>query len=316
MYKDSNYHLPVLYREAIETLSIKPNGVYVDCTAGGGGHSSGIIKRLNENGFLLAIDQDPEALLVTRKKLESLRDIKAQYILVQDQFSNIKEILANSNITKIDGLIADLGVSSYQIDTASRGFSFQQDGKLDMRMNPKSKMSAFDFVNNASQEKIAEVLRKYGEEKFANRISSNIVFQRSQKTIRTTYELVQIIKQVMPARSRREQHPAKRTFQAIRIYVNQELAEIEKLLDALPDCMASGGIIDIISFHSLEDRIVKRIFQKWENPCTCPPDFPVCTCNKKPLGKRVNTKGFVASQEEINRNPRSRSARLRVFKMN
>lgn len=316
MYKDSNYHLPVLYNEVLETLSIKPEGVYVDCTAGGGGHSSGIIKQLNEKGILIAIDQDSEALLETKKKLESLNELKAQYILVQDKFSNIKEILTKLNITRIDGVLADLGVSSHQIDTASRGFSFQKDGDLDMRMNSESGMNAYDFVNNASQEKLAEVIHVYGEEKFADRIARNIVSKRALKPIQTTFELVEIIKQVMPAKSKREQHPAKRTFQAIRIYVNQELDEIEKLLNDLPDCMAENGVIDIITFHSLEDRIVKHIFQKWENPCTCPPDFPICVCGKKPIGKILKRKGIVAQNEEIQQNQRSRSARLRVFKMN
>lgn len=317
MYKDSKYHhIPVLYNEVLDTLRIKPNGIYVDCTAGGGGHSSGILKQLSSSGFLICIDQDPQALIATKLKLESLENNDAQFVLVQDKFSNIKEILENLNLDKVDGVLADLGVSSHQIDTASRGFSFQKDGVLDMRMNPKDSMTAADFVNRASEEEISYVIKVYGEERYALRIARNIVRRRKTKPFATTFDLVDAIRQVMPAKSRREQHPAKRTFQAIRIYINKELAEIETLLSVLPDCLAEKGRIDIISFHSLEDRIVKHKFKKWEDPCTCPNDFPICVCGKEPLGKIINRKGIVASQEDIELNSRARSARLRVFEMN
>ncbi len=317
MCRDSDFHhIPVLYDEVLRALNIKPDGIYVDCTSGGGGHSSGILNKLSSEGLLIAIDQDPDALSATKLKLESLMENKAQFKLIQNKFSDIKNILFDLNIAKIDGLLADLGVSSHQIDTAERGFSFRENGKLDMRMSDQALMSAADFVNTASVTKIAEVLRDYGEERYAARIAGNIVRLRTEKPFRTTFELVDAIKQVVPAKSKREQHPAKRTFQAIRIYINQELSELETLLQNIPDLMNEKSRVCIITFHSLEDRIVKQTFQKWENPCTCPKDFPVCVCGKKPLGRIVVRKGIVADEKAVAENSRSRSARLRIFEMN
>lgn len=317
MFKDSNFHhIPVLYQEVIDSLEIKPDGVYVDCTAGGGGHSSGIYQALSPAGTLVALDRDPAALSATQMKLESLNQSQAAYHLVEAKFSELARVLNDLALTKIDGLIADLGLSSAQIDRAERGFSFQQNGDLDMRMSPANPMTAADFVNRASRDELARVIRLYGEEKFAGRIADNIVKIRQARPFRRTFDLVDAIKAVVPAKSKREQHPAKRTFQAIRIYVNQELAELEKLLELLPDLTAPGARIAIISFHSLEDRLVKQAFQKWEKPCTCPKDFPVCVCGLKPLGHILNRKGITAGQAELEANPRSRSARLRVFVMN
>ncbi len=317
MCKDSNFqHIPVLYQALISNLEIKPDGVYVDCTAGGGGHSSGILQALSSAGLLIAIDRDPAALSATQMKLESLNQTQAHYRLVEGKFSEVSRILEELQIEKVDGIIADLGVSSAQIDQAERGFSFQQDGDLDMRMSPTNPLTAADFVNTAGREEIVRVLRLYGEEKFAGRIADKIVETRQVRPLRRTFDLVDVIKAAVPAKSKREQHPAKRSFQAIRIYINQELAELEKLLETLPGLMAPQGRIGIISFHSLEDRLVKQTFQQWEKPCTCPKDFPVCVCGKKPLGHVVNRKGIVADQAEIAANPRSRSARLRVFVMN
>ncbi|NLJ69999.1 MAG: 16S rRNA (cytosine(1402)-N(4))-methyltransferase RsmH [Clostridiaceae bacterium] len=315
MFKDSDYHIPVLYTEVLESLLIKPGGIYVDCTAGGGGHSSGILKRLSSTGLLISIDQDPAALTATKLKLESLNQNNAQFILVKNQFSNLREILNDLKIDKVDGVLADLGVSSYQIDTAERGFSFQKDGDLDMRMDPSNPIKAADIVNNSSVDELTYIFRVYGEEQFARRIASAIIAERKIKPFRSTFDLVELIKKNIPAKSKREKHPAKRVFQALRIAVNQELKELEDLLDILPQCVKSGGRIDFISFHSLEDRIIKHKFQKWENPCTCPKDFPVCICDNKPLGKIISRKGITATKMEIAKNSRARSARLRVFEM-
>lgn len=314
MYKDSNFHhIPVLYHEVLEGLKINPEGIYVDCTAGGGGHSSGILQKLSDQGRLICIDQDKEALSATKLKLESLKNNKAKYTLVNDKFSNLKQILSDLKIEKVDGILADLGVSSHQIDTAERGFSFQRDGALDMRMNLDNPYTAADFVNTATVEEMIAVFRKYGEERFSQRIANAIVEDRIENPFKTTLQLVETIKRVVPAKSKREQHPAKRVFQAIRIYVNGELDEVEKLLESAKDCLNPGGRIAIITFHSLEDRIVKHEFQQWENPCTCPKEFPVCICGATSLGKTIQRKGIVASASDIQDNPRARSARLRVF---
>ncbi|HHT24901.1 MAG TPA: 16S rRNA (cytosine(1402)-N(4))-methyltransferase RsmH [Clostridiaceae bacterium] len=315
MFKGSDYHIPVLYTEVLETLLIKPNGIYVDCTAGGGGHSSGILKRLSPPGVLISIDQDPAALTTTKLKLESLNQNNAQFILVNAQFSHLREILNNLKITKVDGVLADLGVSSHQIDTAERGFSFQKDGTLDMRMDPANPVNAADIVNNSNAEELIYIFRVYGEEKFAQRIVAAIIAEREIKPFRSTFDLVNLIKKVVPAKSKREKHPAKRIFQALRIAVNQELKELEELLNVLPQCVKSGGRIDLISFHSLEDRLIKHRFQEWENPCTCPQDFPICICGNVPLGKMIGRRGITATAEEIAENSRARSARLRVFEM-
>lgn len=315
MFKDSDYHIPVLYTEVLETLQIKPNGIYVDCTAGGGGHSLGILKRLSSTGTLISIDQDPTALAATKLKLESLNQNNAQFILVNDQFSHLREILNDLKIAKVDGILADLGVSSHQIDIAERGFSFQKDGFLDMRMDPSNSVNAADIVNNSSAEELIYIFRTYGEEKYTHKIVAAIIDERKIKPFTTTFDLANLIKKVVPAKSKREKHPAKRIFQALRIAVNQELKELEHLLNVLPQSVKSGGRIDLISFHSLEDRLIKHKFQEWQNPCTCPKDFPICVCGNEPLGKIIGKKGITATAEEIAENSRARSARLRVFEM-
>ncbi|MGB4610838.1 MAG: 16S rRNA (cytosine(1402)-N(4))-methyltransferase RsmH [Saccharofermentanales bacterium] len=315
MFKDFDYHIPVLLTEVLETLLIKPDGIYVDCTAGGGGHSLEILKRLSSTGVLISIDQDPAALMATKLKLESLNHKNAHFILVNSRFSHLREILDDLNIDGVDGVLADLGVSSHQIDTAERGFSFQKDGNLDMRMDPANPANAADIVNNSSAEELNYIFRVYGEEKYSLKIAAAIVAERKKKKFSSTFDLVDLIKKVVPAKSRRDKHPAKRVFQALRIAVNQELQELERLLQVLPQCVKSGGRIALISFHSLEDRLIKHKFQEWENPCTCPDDFPICVCGNIPLGKVVGRKGITATDSEIAENSRARSARLRVFEM-
>lgn len=295
-------HIPVLFSETIESLNIKPDGVYVDCTAGGGGHSKAIAERLT-TGRLIAIDRDPDAVKILNERLGSL----PQVTVVHDSFSNIKQILSGVGA---DGIIADLGVSSYQLDEASRGFSFHKDAVLDMRMS-KEGVSAKDIVNGYSVGELTRVLREYGEERYANRIANNIVNARKEKEINTTFELIDIIKSSMPQRAMRDSHPARRTFQALRIEVNGELEQLNSALDDMFDCLKTGGILSIITFHSLEDRMVKQRFNSFAQGCTCPKDFPVCVCGKTPRAKII-IKGLTPSAEELEKNPRSHSARLRA----
>jgi len=297
-------HKSVLFNESIDSLNIDENKIILDATAGGGGHSSEIAKKA---GLLIAVDQDPDAIEVLNERLGELENVR----IVKNNFENIKEILAELGVEKIDGVLLDLGVSSYQLDTAERGFSFHQDAELDMRMS-KSGLSAKDVVNTYSREALADILFRYGEEKFANRIAQNIVEARQIKPIETTFELVDIIKKSYPSKAMRDSHPARKTFQAIRIEVNAELERLSKTLDSALDCLNSGGRISVITFHSLEDRIVKERFAKWENPCTCPKEFPVCVCGNKPLGKRP-FKSKAPSENELKENPRARSSRLRCF---
>ena len=297
-------HKSVLFDEAIESLKVDENKIILDGTAGGGGHSSEIAKSAK---LLIAVDQDPDAISVLNERLKSLDNVK----IVQNNFENIKDILAELNIDKIDGVLLDLGVSSFQLDTAERGFSFHNDAELDMRMS-KSGLSAKDVVNTYSKEMLIDILYKYGEEKFAPRIAENIVEARKEKEISTTFELVEIIKKSYPQKAMRDAHPARKTFQAIRIEVNDELGRLSKTLDDALDCLNSGGRISVITFHSLEDRIVKERFAKWENPCTCPKEFPICVCGNKPLGKRP-FKSKAPSERELAENPRARSSRLRTF---
>ena len=297
-------HKSVLFDEAIESLSIDENKIILDGTAGGGGHSSEIAKKAK---LLIAVDQDPDAISVLNERLGDRNNV----VIVQNNFENIKEIIAQLNIEKIDGVLLDLGVSSFQLDTAERGFSFHSDAELDMRMS-KSGLSAKDVVNTYSEEALADILFRYGEEKFARKIAKNIVEERKNKPIETTFELVEIIKKSYPQKAMRDSHPARKTFQAIRIEVNAELERLSKTLDDALECLNSGGRISVITFHSLEDRIVKERFAKWENPCTCPKEFPVCVCGNKPLGKRV-FKSVAPSKKELEENPRARSSRLRCF---
>ena len=296
-------HKSVLFDEAIKALDLNENKIIVDGTAGGGGHSGEIAKRAKR---VISIDQDPDAIAVLNERFGH----KENVTIVHDNYSNIKNIISNLNIEQIDGLLLDLGVSSFQLDTAERGFSFHKDAPLDMRMS-KSGLSAYDVVNNYDERQLADIIYRYGEEKFSRRIAANIVKARAEKPIETTFELVDIIKSSMPQKAMRDAHPARRTFQAIRIEVNAELDVLKSTLEDAFDILAPGGRIAIITFHSLEDRIVKEQFAKWCQGCTCPKEFPVCVCGKKPKGKTF--KSISPSKEELEENPRARSSRLRVF---
>lgn len=296
-------HKSVLFDEAIKALDLNENKIIVDGTAGGGGHSGEIAKRAKR---VISIDQDPDAIAVLNERLGDKKNVT----IVHNNYSNIKNIISNLNIEKIDGLLLDLGVSSFQLDTAERGFSFHKDAPLDMRMS-KSGLSAYDVVNNYDERQLADIIYRYGEEKFSRRIAANIVKARAKKPIETTFELVDIIKSSMPQKAMRDAHPARRTFQAIRIEVNAELDVLKSTLEDAFDILAPGGRIAIITFHSLEDRIVKEQFAKWCQGCTCPKEFPVCVCGKKPKGKTF--KSISPSKEELEENPRARSSRLRIF---
>lgn len=296
-------HKSVLFDEAIKALDLNENKIIVDGTAGGGGHSGEIAKRAKR---VISIDQDPDAIAVLNERLGDKKNVT----IVHDNYSNIKNIISNLNIEKIDGLLLDLGVSSFQLDTAERGFSFHKDAPLDMRMS-KSGLSAYDVVNNYDERQLADIIYRYGEEKFSRRIAANIVKARAEKPIETTFDLVDIIKSSMPQKAMRDAHPARRTFQAIRIEVNAELDVLKSTLEDAFDILAPGGRIAIITFHSLEDRIVKEQFAKWCQGCTCPKEFPVCVCGKKPKGKTF--KSISPSKEELEENPRARSSRLRIF---
>ncbi len=296
-------HKSVLFDEAIKALDLNENKIIVDGTAGGGGHSGEIAKRAKR---VISIDQDPDAIAVLNERLGD----KENVTIVHDNYSNIKNIISNLNIEQIDGLLLDLGVSSFQLDTAERGFSFHKDAPLDMRMS-KSGLSAYDVVNNYDERQLADIIYRYGEEKFSRRIAANIVKARAEKPIETTFELVDIIKSSMPQKAMRDAHPARRTFQAIRIEVNAELDVLKSTLEDAFDILAPSGRIAIITFHSLEDRIVKEQFAKWCQGCTCPKEFPVCVCGKKPKGKTF--KSISPSKEELEENPRARSSRLRIF---
>lgn len=297
-------HVPVLFNEAIEPLEIKPDGIYVDCTAGGGGHSGEIAKRLN-GGRLIAIDRDPEAIETLKERLGKYDCVT----IVHNNFFNIKDVLADLGIDGVDGVLADLGVSSHQLDEPSRGFSFHNDAPLDMRMSIEG-TSARDVVNTLSQSELQKIIFDYGEEKFAPSISRAIVKAREIAPIETTFELSEIIKSAMPAAAKRDGHPARRTFQAIRIYVNGELDGLGDAAENMFDCLKPGGRVSIITFHSLEDRIIKQAFAPLAKGCTCPRNFPVCVCGNKPRAKVL--KALPPSKEEVEINPRSRSARLRT----
>lgn len=303
-------HVSVLLNESVEQLNIKENGIYVDGTLGGGGHSLEIVKRL-KNGRLIGIDRDGNAIEAARKRLDGYLD---KVIFVRDNFSNIASILDNLGIDTIDGMLMDLGVSSHQLDEAERGFSYMHDAPLDMRMDTRFKRSAYDVVNSYSKEALADIIYRYGEEKWAKRIAEFIVAEREQKPIETTFELVSAIKKAVPKGARKDgPHPAKRTFQAIRIEVNGELDILDNTIDDAASRLGDGGRLCVITFHSLEDRIIKNAFRIQEDPCTCPKEFPVCVCGKKPLGRVVTRKPIVPTESELEFNPRARSAKLRVF---
>ncbi|MBO5248823.1 MAG: 16S rRNA (cytosine(1402)-N(4))-methyltransferase RsmH [Clostridia bacterium] len=299
-------HISIMVPEIIEALNINPDGVYADGTAGGGGHSLAIGSLLSEKGTMICNDRDPEALKACQ---ERLKDLTCNLRLIRGTFSDLVE---NSNVP-FDGVLLDLGVSSYQLDCPERGFSYMHDAPLDMRMNPTDSLSAKQIVNQWSEQELTRIFFEYGEERYSRRIASEIVAARANKPIETTFELVDIIKRALPKAALKEkQHPAKRVFQAIRIAVNDELEQIRIALDSIVENMNDKGRIAVLTFHSLEDRIVKTAFARYERPCTCPPEFPVCVCGKKSLGK-VIVKGISPSAEEISGNPRSRSTRLRVF---
>lgn len=298
------HHIPVLFSETIDSLNIVPGGVYVDCTAGGGGHSSVILERLGE-GRLIAVDRDPEAIATLGARFGG----DPRVTLVHDNFFNIKAILSSLGIERVNGVLADLGVSSHQLDEPARGFSFHHDAPLDMRMSLEG-MSAADAVNDLPQHELQRIIYEYGEEKFAPSISRAIVRAREQKRIETTLELAEIIKSAMPAAAKRDGHPARRTFQAIRIYINGELDGLSQAVTDMFDCLDKGGRVSIITFHSLEDRIVKQAFAPLAKGCICPRNFPVCVCGRKPAAKVL--KAVAPSEAETAENPRSRSARLRT----
>ncbi len=304
-------HKSVLLEETIEGLDIKPDGIYVDGTLGGGGHSYEIAKKLSEKGHLYGIDQDEAAIEAAGERLKEYKD---RVTIIRDNYENAVSDLKQSGVTGVDGIILDLGVSSYQLDTVERGFSYKYDTALDMRMDLRQPLSAKEIVNDYSQADLARIIRDYGEDKFANNIAKHIVAARQKKPIETTYELNDIIKAAIPAKMRAEGgHPSKRTFQAIRIECNRELDVLKNSLEEMIRFLNPGGRICIITFHSLEDRIVKSMFKKQENPCTCPPGFPVCTCGKTSLGKVITRKPILPSDEELEVNSRSKSAKLRIF---
>ena len=299
-------HKPVLFNEVIESLNIKPNGIYVDGTAGGAGHSLGIAKKL-KGGRLFSLDRDPDAVMVAT---ERLKGYPAK--VIHSNFKDMANALNNEGISKVDGILLDLGVSSCQLDTAERGFSFHKNAALDMRMS-KSGTSAADLVNNLTAKELANILFKYGEEKFANRIAKKIVETRQDEPITTTYMLADIISAAYPAAARRDGHPARKSFQALRIAVNGELEILEGAIESAFNLLNVGGVLSVITFHSLEDRIVKQKFKEFCTGCTCPPDFPICVCGKKPRGHLLNKKPVTAQEDELKENTRARSAILRTI---
>lgn len=302
-------HVPVLLNECIEGLSIRPDGVYADGTLGGGGHSSVIYSRL-KGGTLIGIDRDAEAIDAAKKKIGTGDGV----IYVHDNYKNIKSVLARLGVTALDGALIDLGISSYQIDNAERGFSYTKDAPLDMRMNRDDVLSAYDVVNTYSAEELARVIFDYGEERYGRRIAEAVVRAREKEPVKTTLELAEIIKEAVPAKSvPKGSHPAKRTFQAVRIEVNGELADLKGAVNDFFDCLAPKGHLCIITFHSLEDRIVKHTFSSLASGCTCPKEFPVCVCGKTPRGRLVSRKPIVPTERELAENTRAASAKLRII---
>ena len=299
-------HISVLLKESVDALEVKPDGIYVDCTAGGGGHSAEILSRLNENGKMYLFDRDPDAVSVLTERFKGDKRVT----IIHDNYCNIKLQLDSLGVSGVDGIVADLGVSSFQLDTAERGFSFHNDAALDMRMSKTGK-SARDVVNTYSENELARIITEYGEEKFAKKIASNIVKAREKAAIETTFELSEIISDSIPAKFKRDGHPARKTFQAIRIEVNNELGGLKDVLPDMFSLLNESGVLAIITFHSLEDKIVKNYFATLKQGCTCPKDFPVCVCNNKPKAI-VKSGGVKAGKEELNNNKRSRSAKLRI----
>ena len=304
-------HKSVLLNETIDGLNIKPDGIYVDGTLGGGGHAYEVCRRLGDKGSIVGIDQDAAAIEAASARL---KDFGEKVTIVRSNYCDMKSKLHELGIDKVDGIVLDLGVSSYQLDTAERGFSYREDAPLDMRMDTRQKMTARDIVNDYTEADLYRVIRDYGEDKFAKNIAKHIVQARAVKPVETTAELSEIIRASIPMKFQKKSgHPAKRTFQAIRIELNRELDVLRDSLDDMIDLLNPGGRLCIITFHSLEDRIVKSAFRKNENPCTCPPDFPVCVCGKKSKGSIITKKPILPSEEELEYNSRSKSAKLRIF---
>ncbi len=304
-------HKSVLLEESIESLNIRPDGIYVDGTLGGGGHSLEICRRLSDQGRLIGIDQDAAAIEAATRRLA---EYKNRVTIVRSNYSNMREELGKLGITSVDGVILDLGVSSYQLDTADRGFTYREDAPLDMRMDQRQTLTAKDIVNEYSEMELYRIIRDYGEEKFAKNIAKHIVNARKEKTLETTGELIHVIKAAIPMKMRAVGgHPAKKTFQAIRIELNRELEVLDNSLEDMIDLLNDGGRICVITFHSLEDRIVKSKFRYCEHPCTCPKEFPVCVCGKKSKGTVITRKPIVPSTEELEENKRAKSSKLRVF---
>lgn len=302
-------HIPVLLNECIEGLNINPDGIYVDGTLGGAGHSSQIIKKLSSKGMLIGIDRDEEALKAAKEKLKNYNNVK----YVHGNHDDIKQILSEMNIDKVDGILLDLGVSSYQLDERNRGFSYMADAQLDMRMDKTSNLTAKEVVNNYSESELARIISEYGEEKFAKKIANNICKLRKEKEIETTKELSDIIEKTIPKSLQKDGHPAKRTFQAIRIEVNNEIEPLYRTILDCIDVLKPKGRLCTITFHSLEDRAVKNAYTDAKGKCTCPPDLPYCVCGYKTLGNIINKKPIVANEEETKENSRSKSAKLRIF---
>lgn len=302
-------HKPVMLEECIQGLNIKENGIYIDGTLGGAGHSKEIAKRLSKEGLLIGIDRDEEALKAAKEKLKEFQNVK----YIHNNHDNIKEIIEELNIEKVDGILLDLGVSSYQLDERNRGFSYLGENELDMRMDRTQKLTAKEVVNTYEEEKLADVIYQYGEERFSRRIAKNICIARKEKTIETTKQLVEIIEKSIPKSKQKDGHPAKRTFQAIRIEVNDEIKPLYETVKNCIDCLKPGGRLCIITFHSLEDRAVKNAYIEATGRCTCPKDFPYCVCGAKQLGKIITRKPIIASEEEQEENSRSKSAKLRIF---
>ena len=300
-------HVPVLFDETIASLDVKSDGIYVDCTAGGGNHSAAILQRLGEEGRLICLDRDPDAIAAVTSRFSG----DGRVTVVQTRYSDVAEVLARLGIPAVDGILMDIGVSSHQVDTAERGFSFHKDAPLDMRMSQDG-VTAADLCNTLTWQQLTEIFTKYGEEKFSVRIAKAICATREDKPISTTFELADIISGAVPAAAKRSGHPARKVFQALRIAVNDELGELERGLQAAFGCLKTEGRLSVITFHSLEDRIVKQTMAKWCEGCTCPPDFPVCVCGNKPKARLLFRKPVVPSEEELQRNPRSRSSKLRT----
>lgn len=306
-------HRSVLLEETIEGLKVKPDGIYLDGTLGGGGHSSEILKRL-KGGCLIGIDQDEEALAAAGKRLSEFGEEGKRFTLIRDNYCNAAEAVRTFGVNGVDGIVLDLGVSSWQLDNAERGFSYRYDAPLDMRMDKRQTLTARDIVNDYPESALYQVIRDYGEEKFAKNIAKHIVQARQKGPIETTGQLNELISAAIPAKIQKKGgHPSKRTFQALRIECNRELEVLKNSIDGLIGLLNPGGRICIITFHSLEDRIVKTAFRRNENPCTCPPDFPVCVCGKKPVGRVVTRKPILPTEKEMEENPRSKSAKLRIF---